>query len=227
MFILTAIGIIIGLILVFFAAPYWYYKESHGNHTNNVAWELTKGFIIEVSKGVIRSITVVFYYCLVRLVLGLIIRPLGNGSSKEYGIVILSVFSLSVVYAIYSTLYFIVMMLKHPGFKTYYLNNKSTLNMGKDNVDDQHKKRRFSISRIVTPQKPKRLVIGYFYDILGIDQSANTDDVIQAYREKAQQYNPDNYINASKQERDFAEEKFSEIKDAYEHIMKLKKGDKS
>lgn len=96
--------------------------------------------------------------------------------------------------------------------------------MNKGDVKDyQNKERRWGIIYKVLPKKQKRLIYSYFYNVLGLDTSAATDEVKKAYREKAQQFHPDKFFNASNQEKEIAEKKFREIKDAYEHIMKQEK----
>lgn len=221
---IAAIGIVVGIILVFYVAPYWLFKGFEGNDSNSAAWKLTKGFVIELSMGILCTLMIVIYYCIIRLLLGKIIHPLGSGSPKEYGIIALCIFSWFAFNAIYSSIFTIVMIIKHPGFKDYYLNKTSPFNMNKGDVKDyQNKKRSWGIIYKVLPRKQKHLIYSYFYNVLGLDTSASTDEVRKAYREKAQQFHPDKFFNASNQEKETAEKKFREIKDAYEHIMKLKK----
>ena len=221
---LIALGIVVGIILVFYVAPYWLYKGFNGESSNSAVWKLIKGFLIGISFALIGAIAILIYYGLIRLILGLVIPPLGSGSAKEYGIVALCFFSLYMIYAIYNTLYTIVILIKYPGFKEYYLNNNSPFNNGKNDLHDyKEKKKGWGIINKVLPRKQTRLIYSYFYDVLGLDVSASTDEIKKAYREKAQQYHPDKFFNASEQEGKLAEKKFREIKDAYEHIIKHKK----
>ena len=53
-----------------------------------------------------------------------------------------------------------------------------------------------------------------FYEVLGISKTANADEIKRAYRKKAKQYHPDICKEPD------AEEKFKEVQQAYEQIMK-------
>lgn len=55
------------------------------------------------------------------------------------------------------------------------------------------------------------------YEVLGITQSASDEDVKKAYRDLAKKYHPDNYPSSPLKE--VAEEKMSEINNAYDTIM--------
>ena len=204
------------MILVFYVAPNWIDRK---NRSKSAVLELIKDFFVEISMGVILTIMFVFLYLMIRMPLGFIIHPLGLGSSKEYGIIALCIFSLYAVQAIYSIFYTIVLLLKYPGFKDYYLKDKSL----KDYQDYQEKKKGWGIINKVLPRKQTRLIYCHFYDVLEVNATASVDEIRKAYREKAQQYHPDKFFNASEQERKIAEKKFREIKDAYEHIIKHKK----
>ena len=58
------------------------------------------------------------------------------------------------------------------------------------------------------------------YDVLGVPQGASEDDIKKAYRKLSRKYHPDaNINNPHKAE---AEEKFKEVQQAYEQIMKEK-----
>ena len=56
------------------------------------------------------------------------------------------------------------------------------------------------------------------YKILGVSPSASNDDVKKAYRELSRKYHPDSYIDNPLSE--LAEEKFKEVQEAYDQIMK-------
>ena len=56
------------------------------------------------------------------------------------------------------------------------------------------------------------------YEVLGISPSATDDEVKKAYRELSRKYHPDSYVNNPLAE--LAEEKFKEVQQAYDQIMK-------
>lgn len=56
------------------------------------------------------------------------------------------------------------------------------------------------------------------YSVLGIAQNATNDEVKKAYRELSRKYHPDSYNNNPLA--DLAEEKFKEVQEAYDQIMK-------
>jgi len=58
------------------------------------------------------------------------------------------------------------------------------------------------------------------YKILGVSPSASNDEIKKAYRELSRKYHPDSYINNPLA--DLAEEKFKEVQEAYEQVMKDK-----
>ena len=60
------------------------------------------------------------------------------------------------------------------------------------------------------------------YEVLGISPSATDDEVKTAYRNLARKYHPDNYANNPLS--DLAEEKMQEINDAYDAIVRMRKG---
>ena len=60
------------------------------------------------------------------------------------------------------------------------------------------------------------------YSVLGVSQSASDDEVKKAYRELARKYHPDNYQNNPLA--DLAEEKTTEINEAYDAITKQRSG---
>ena len=56
------------------------------------------------------------------------------------------------------------------------------------------------------------------YEILGISPNASNDEVKKAYRDLSRKYHPDSYVNNPLA--DLAEEKFKEVQEAYDQIMK-------
>lgn len=56
------------------------------------------------------------------------------------------------------------------------------------------------------------------YEILGVSQNASNDEIKKAYRELSRKYHPDSYINNPLA--DLAEEKFKQVQEAYDQIMK-------
>jgi molecular chaperone DnaJ len=56
------------------------------------------------------------------------------------------------------------------------------------------------------------------YKVLGVSPSASNDEIKKAYRELSRKYHPDSYIDNPLS--DLAEEKFKEVQEAYEQIMK-------
>ena len=60
------------------------------------------------------------------------------------------------------------------------------------------------------------------YSVLGVDPSADDDEVKRAYRELARKYHPDNYQDNPLA--DLAEEKMKEINEAYDAITRSRMG---
>lgn len=56
------------------------------------------------------------------------------------------------------------------------------------------------------------------YDVLGVSQNASDDEIKRAYRELSRKYHPD--VNENNPLKDLAEEKFKEVQEAYDTIMK-------
>ena len=56
------------------------------------------------------------------------------------------------------------------------------------------------------------------YDVLGVPQNASDDEIKKAYRELTRKYHPD--ANVNNPLADLAEEKFKEVQEAYNEIMR-------
>ena len=60
------------------------------------------------------------------------------------------------------------------------------------------------------------------YSLLGVDRNASDDEVKRAYRRLSRKYHPDSYVDNPLA--DLAEEKFKEVQEAYDQIMKERDG---
>ncbi|MBU9726286.1 J domain-containing protein [Diplocloster modestus] len=60
------------------------------------------------------------------------------------------------------------------------------------------------------------------YSILGVNRNASNDEVKKAYREQLRKYHPDSYVGNPLS--GLAEEKFKEVQEAYDQIMKEREG---
>ena len=58
------------------------------------------------------------------------------------------------------------------------------------------------------------------YEILGVSANASDEEIKKAYRTLSRKYHPDANVNNPNKEQ--AEEKFKQIQQAYDHIMKEK-----
>ena len=56
------------------------------------------------------------------------------------------------------------------------------------------------------------------YEVLGVSPSASDDEIKKAYRDLTRKYHPD--ANVDNPLADLAEEKFKEVQEAYDMIMK-------
>lgn len=60
------------------------------------------------------------------------------------------------------------------------------------------------------------------YDVLGISRNASEDEIKRAYKDLSRKYHPD--TNVDNPLADLAEEKFKEVQEAYDAIMKEREG---
>ena len=60
------------------------------------------------------------------------------------------------------------------------------------------------------------------YDVLGVQRSASDDDIKKAYRRLCKQYHPD--VHAGKPDEKAAEQKFIEVQQAYQEVMRMRQG---
>lgn len=63
------------------------------------------------------------------------------------------------------------------------------------------------------------------YTVLGVSRSASNDEIKKAYRNLSRKYHPD--ANLNNPNASYAEEKFKEVQQAYDQIMKEKEGGSS
>ena len=61
------------------------------------------------------------------------------------------------------------------------------------------------------------------YKVLGVPETASDDEIKKAYRSLSRKYHPDSNINNPNREQ--AEERFKEVQEAYEQIMKIRSGE--
>ena len=55
-----------------------------------------------------------------------------------------------------------------------------------------------------------------YYEVLGVDKSASTDDIKSAFKKLALKWHPDRWVSGTDEEKKTAEEKFKEASEAYE-----------
>lgn len=61
------------------------------------------------------------------------------------------------------------------------------------------------------------------YEVLGLSRNASIDEIKRAYKELSRKYHPDSYVGNPLSS--LAEEKFKQVQEAYDAIMKEKNGD--
>lgn len=61
------------------------------------------------------------------------------------------------------------------------------------------------------------------YEVLGVSRNASIDEIKRAYKELSRKYHPDSYVGNPLSS--LAEEKFKQVQEAYDAIMKEKNGD--
>ncbi len=57
-----------------------------------------------------------------------------------------------------------------------------------------------------------------YYNVLGVNQGASQEEIKKAFRNKAREYHPDKFANATDGEKNLAEKRFKEINEAYEKL---------
>lgn len=63
------------------------------------------------------------------------------------------------------------------------------------------------------------------YEVLGVSRNASLDEIKKAYRELSRKYHPDSYVGNPLSS--LAEEKFEQVQEAYDAIMKEKNGERN
>lgn len=71
-----------------------------------------------------------------------------------------------------------------------------------------------------TVKQPSVSLRKKYADILGIDEKATENEVKQRFRQLAKRYHPDRFANESIEQQEQAHQRFLEIQEAYEHLMK-------
>ena len=60
------------------------------------------------------------------------------------------------------------------------------------------------------------------YEVLGVDSNATDDEIKKAYKQLSKKYHPD--ANMNNPDKEAYEEKFKEVQQAYDIIMKQRSG---
>ena len=63
------------------------------------------------------------------------------------------------------------------------------------------------------------------YEVLGVSRNASIDEIKKTYRELSRKYHPDSYVGNPLSS--LAEEKFEQVQEAYDAIMKEKNGERN
>lgn len=71
---------------------------------------------------------------------------------------------------------------------------------------------------VVTFRKEEQRMINDPYQVLGVSRNASEEEIKKAYRELSRKYHPDSYLDNPLS--DLASEKFKEVQEAYDMIMK-------
>jgi DnaJ-class molecular chaperone len=53
------------------------------------------------------------------------------------------------------------------------------------------------------------------YELLGVSRTASQDEIKRAYRREISKYHPDRFVNASAQEREYAQRRSQRLTEAY------------
>ena len=59
-----------------------------------------------------------------------------------------------------------------------------------------------------------------YYEVLGVAKGSSEADIKKAYRSLAKEYHPDKLVGVSEGVKKISEEKFREINEAYEYLIK-------
>ncbi|MFT5778836.1 MAG: DnaJ like chaperone protein [Crocinitomicaceae bacterium] len=94
----------------------------------------------------------------------------------------------------------------------------SLIAMQKDYKQDSYKEREKVAPRV----NSKELLIKRSSKILGVSITATADEIKKAYRKLAKLHHPDLFSNESPEQQRMAEERFIEVNNAYEQLLKLK-----
>lgn len=77
-----------------------------------------------------------------------------------------------------------------------------------------------SSHRRSNPQPQSISIRKKYADVLGISENAGEKEIRQRYRQLVKRYHPDKYARDSKEKQEQAHQRFLEIQEAYEHLLK-------